>query len=545
MLRVVVFLALVCLIALGAVWLEDRPGQVAITWLGWEIETSVMVLLVAIAALAAAIVLLLALLRVLLRSPHRIGQAVRNQRHRKERLAITRGLIAVGIGDRAAALRFAREARRSGADDPLALLLGAQAAQLEGDRASAEQAFREMAKRPETKLLGLRGLFIEAQRRQDAAAAQHFAEEAAKTAPALPWAGQAALEFRCRAEDWEGAIALLTANMRNGLIDKPTFRRHNAVLLTARALALRGTDAAEARRIAVEAAGFAPDLVPAAALAGRLLASAAEFRKARKILETAWRANPHPDLAETYAHLRPADSARERLSRIEALVRQAPGHAESALALARAALDAREFRAARNALEPLLEQPTQRVALLMAEIEEMEHNDVGRSREWMARALHAARDPCWAADGVVSEEWMPLSPVSGRIDAFEWRVPVAELPAPAPKSARAQTIAPEPSVALSPGPHGRNGGEAVTAAAATEPASSNSGSREASGGDGAGRPQAQVPSSRTEEEPVEAVPVIPLVHAPDDPGPESEPAENAHAENERTEGWRPFGSLFR
>ena len=38
-----------------------------------------------------------------------------------------------------------------------------------GDRGGAERAFRAMARRDDTKLLGLRGLYIEAQRRDDRA----------------------------------------------------------------------------------------------------------------------------------------------------------------------------------------------------------------------------------------------------------------------------------------------------------------------------------------------------------------------------------------
>ena len=124
--------------------------------------------------------------------------------------------------------------------------------------------------------------------------------------------------------------------------------------------------------------------------------------------------------------MRLSDSARDRLSRVQALARIAPGHVEGALAVARAALDAREFAAARSALEPLAAEPTQRVAMLMAELEELE-GDAGRAREWMARALNAARDPAWTADGIVSERWLPVSPVTGRLDAFQWKVPVAEL----------------------------------------------------------------------------------------------------------------------
>ena len=105
--------------------------------------------------------------------------------------------------------------------------------------------------------------------------------------------------------------------------------------------------------------------------------------------------------------------------------KKTPGHVEGALAVARAALDAQEFAKARAAIAPYLQAPTKRIALLMAELERAEHNDEGRAREWIARALHAAPDPAWTADGHVSDRWLPASPVTGRLDAFEWRVPLS------------------------------------------------------------------------------------------------------------------------
>ena len=70
---------------------------------------------------------------------------------------------------------------------------------------------------------------------------------------------------------------------------------------------------------------------------------------------------------------------------VKRLAGKMPDHIESALAMAQASLDARDFPAARAALASYLPAPTRRVATLMAEIEEAE-GDVGRSREWMARA---------------------------------------------------------------------------------------------------------------------------------------------------------------
>ena len=69
MIRVVAFLVATALIALGVVWLADRPGQVAITWLGYRTDTSVMVAMAAIGIVALAAVMLWSLARGLLRSP--------------------------------------------------------------------------------------------------------------------------------------------------------------------------------------------------------------------------------------------------------------------------------------------------------------------------------------------------------------------------------------------------------------------------------------------------------------------------------------------
>ena len=149
------------------------------------------------------------LMRTILRSPDYITTFLRNRRGVRGYLAISQGLVAVGSGDVRKARKFANEAERIAPGEPLALLLAAQSAQLSGNRGDAERAFRAMAARGDTKLLGLRGLFVEAQRRGDLAAARAYAEEAANTAPSLAWAGQAVLEFRCAAGDWAGALATL------------------------------------------------------------------------------------------------------------------------------------------------------------------------------------------------------------------------------------------------------------------------------------------------------------------------------------------------
>jgi HemY protein len=511
MIRVVVFLVSLALIAWGFAWIADRPGEIAITWPWLEhfwpghgrIEASVLVVGLAICALVVVLMLLWSIIRGIWRSPDQVSLFFRHRRAIKGYLALTRGLVAVGAGDLRLAQRSADDAARLSPGDPLTLLLAAQSAQMGGDRDAAERAFREMVKRDDTKLLGLRGLYIEAQRRGDANGARRAAEEAAKNAPSLSWAGEAVLDDRCAAHDWEGALAALEP--MKGALAKTEYRRKRAVLLTARAQALEEIDRDGARAAVLEAIKLAPDLVPAAAMAGRRLSEAGETRRAARILETAWRANPHPDIAAAYANMRFGDSARDRLARMRKLASKVPGQLEGALAVAHAALDAREFKVAREALAPYLSAPTRRVAALMADIEQSEHGDEGRVREWMARAMRAGGDPVWTADGVVSDRWLPVTP-NGRLDGFEWKQPLAEIgvshpvieitPPPADET-KVEVAAPEPK----PEP-------AVEAAAEAEPKS-----------EAPQKPAKSAEKPALKPKPVE--PIIPLVHAPDDPGPDA------------------------
>jgi HemY protein len=428
--RTVVYIGLLAVAAAAAVWLADRPGDVVVTFAGQEIRTSVSVAAIIVVGLAILLAILWALVNAILRLPSRMTFANRARRRARGYQAVSRGMVAVGAGDPVSARRYAGEAERLLGAEPLTLLLKAQAAQVSGNRDAAELAFRRMMDEDETRVLGLRGLFVEARRRGDPVA-RDYANEAVRLAPAATWANDAVLESLCAEHDWRGAISTVERRSALGLLGKPIAKRQRAVLLTADALDRVETDRDGATIAVQDAVKLAPTLVPAAALAGRLQAERGDLRRASKTIETAWRATPHPDLAEVYLNLRPGDSALDRLKRAETLMRLSENSQEGRLAVARAALEAREFARARAALEPLLtDRPTMRVCLLMSDLEQAEHGATGKGREWLARAARAPRDSAWIADGVVSDRWQPISPVTGRIDAFAWEAPPDVLVAP-------------------------------------------------------------------------------------------------------------------
>jgi HemY protein len=528
--RALVFVGLLALASFGAVWLANHPETVTLTWHDQAYSTSLAVAVVALVGTALLLSILWSIIRFFAHLPGRMTYASRARRRAKGYAAVSRGMVAVGAGDTAAARRLAGDAERLLGREPLTLLLKAQASQIAGDRIGAEAAFRRMVDDPETRVLGLRGLFVEARRRGDADGARHYAAEAARLAPAVAWANEAVLEAQSAEGDWRGALATVERRASLGLLDKATARRHRAVLLTADALARRREDEDRALAAALEANKLAPDLVPAAALAGEILSRRAELRRAAKIIEAAWKAQPHPELAEVYLNLRPGDSALDRLQRGETLAKLSSWDPEARLALARAALEAREFARAREVLAPLLqERPTVRACLLMADIEQAEHGAAGEVRGWLARAARAPRDPAWIADGVVSDRWGPVSPVTGHLDAFVWQAPpevltgpgplvddvVADLddkprpsiPPPAPPAVP-EPAQPEPPSAPEPA------AEVIPPGATTE---ATAGETEPSA--------APSPTERAKPHDEGALPapvVFPVAHAPDDPGPEAE-----------------------
>lgn len=425
MIRLVAFLLAVFAIASGLVWLADRPGNLHIVWQGYDIETSVFQAVVMLTAVFALSLFAWSLAHQIWMSPATVGKHLTRRRQKRGLEALSGGIIAIGAGDKALATRYALQARRALPNEPLTHLLRAQAAQLSGDRTTSRRIFEAMLSSPDTEQLGLRGLYLEAQREKESEAARQYAERALRLNPKLAWPADALFELQCRAKDWAGALETVSIAKRNGLIDKQTGDRRRAVLLTAKAQALEDSDQEKALTLAIEAHGLAPDLIPAAAIAGRILAAKGNTPRVAKIIQKTWSRAPHPELAATYAYARIGDSPRDRLDRVKQLATIYPNSIESPIAIASAAIEARDWAEARSALEPLLqERLTQRVATLMARVEDGEFGDKGGVREWLARAVNAQRDPAWTADGVVAEEWAPVSPVTGALDAFEWRVPV-------------------------------------------------------------------------------------------------------------------------
>lgn len=506
MLRLVAYFLCVAALAFILSWLADNPGSIVINWQGWIWETNVFEMAIVLSFLAAFLIIAWSAVRGIWQSPAVLGNFFNRRREKRGLEALSSGMIAIGAGDKSLATRYAVQARKALPNEPMTHLLRAQAAQLSDDRVTSRRIFEAMLASPDTEALGLRGLFLEAERENEKEAARQFAERAVKLNPKLTWPVEALFDIQCRTADWTGALETLAIAKKHSHVEKLVAERRRAVLLTAQAQLAEDNNPERAMNLALEAHKLAVGLVPAAAIAGRLLASRGNTPKATAVLQKTWRKAPHPDLAVAYAYARLGDSPRDRLERVRQLASLTPNVSESPVAVANAAIEARDFGAARKALEPLIESRlSQRVCTLMARIEAEQHGNAGGVREWLARAVNAPRDPVWTADGIVSEQWAPVSSVTGALDAFQWRVPV-EAAEPRDKDflaqkieelvklgARPESIAPESIIVASD----------TTAAAAASTTSADTASAQVSA-DYTASDKAQTTSHLSKGEPVEA-----------------------------------------
>jgi HemY protein len=413
-------------VAALAAWMIALPGTLTLEVAGYRMQPRLGAAIVMFLIVALVIIVIWSVIRRILSAPRAMARRNREKRREQGVEALSDAIVALQAGDPARARALAREAQSRLPANAAARLLEARADLALGDMSAAREHYRALIASEKTAVAALTGLYDQARAQHRPEAALTFARKALALAPASGWAAEAVFDDLTKRGQWAEAVAMVNAEAVSSREARAAKRRRQAVIETARAREAETSAPLSALDHALTALKLLPDFVPAALIAARIHINRGETRKAMSLLRRIWRSTGHPDIAALYAHAQPGASAIDRLKRLGEIIETPPPHRAAGMALARAAIDAYDWPLARKALEPFAgPDATQGVASLMAEIEEGQSGDQGKSREWLARAVRAPRDPAWTADGLVSDEWEPISPVTGRLDAFEWKVPVA------------------------------------------------------------------------------------------------------------------------
>ena len=428
-----VFLSLIAFGAVAAVaaWLTETPGTVTLAWRDWRVDTSVAMLALFVVLLFLSGAGIYRLWRLFLRAPGAMMETRAARRRENGYLALTRGMVAVAAGDAAEARRQARKASEVLGRPPGALLIGAQAAQMEGRPDMARKFYDAMLETRETELLGIRGLLTLAEQAGDDAAAMELAKKARELNPRAPWALTRLFQLQIKDRRWEDAETTLRDAMAADAVSAAEGRPRDAALLVQLSLM---AERAGNRRLALERARKAqkasPTFLPATLQLVTLLHADGKNRAARKAAELAWQAETHPDLARLYLQVDGGTDPASRLKAAEALGALAPKARETHLIMARTSLDARLWGQARKHLEAAGGDPDAAFCRLFAELEQAENGDVALARDWLSRASEAPREPAWLCSNcsATAHEWSALCGHCGAFETLRWTTPPRVMP---------------------------------------------------------------------------------------------------------------------
>lgn len=425
MIRALWLFLLIAVIAVCASTLADVPGTVTIALPTQEIRLSIPVAISLVIVLSVATIMLYRVITTFVDAPAEFFKWRAMGRRRRGFAAVTRGLVAVAAGDDDEARKQSRKALSLVGEPPLALLLAAQAAQMEGDEEAAQRYFTQMLQSRDTEFLGLRGLFMSAMRRGDTDQALLIAERARLLRPKTRWALAALFDLNVSKRRWTEAAAAVDLQMKARQLDPAIAKRRRAVMATANAQqALANGQGEAATRFAEEALSLSPGFGPAAIIAARGAAAQGKLWRAASLIETAWTQGPHPDLAKAYASMRPEELPAARAKRLGALASMNPHHPESRILGAAAALSQGRHEEAKECLRPLAErQPTVRVCMMMSEVERGLGGDSLIASDWATRALKAPRDAQWACGACLrtQNEWSAVCSSCNGFDTLSWQ----------------------------------------------------------------------------------------------------------------------------
>ncbi|MDH3262468.1 MAG: tetratricopeptide repeat protein [Paracoccaceae bacterium] len=446
LIKILLFVAAIAALALGAGMLMETGGGVRIAVPGWEftlgpfqIVVVTLGLLLILWLALKALGLVLAVFRFLNGDETAISRYFDRNRERRGFQTLAEGMLAVASGEGRLAMSKAARAERLLGRPELTTLLQAQAAEVAGDGAAAQAAYKKLLGDDRTRFVGVRGILKQKLAEGDTGTALKLAAKAFALKPRHEETQDILLKLQAGEGDWKGARGTLGAKLKSGALPRDVYRRRDALLALSEAKGVLDEEAPiEVREAAIEANRLSPDLIPAAAMAARSYIAQGKARHAARVLKRAWAAQPHPDLAAAFAEIAPDETPEERLKRFRALTGANPDHEETKLLLAELHIAAEDFPAARRALGDLASaHPNQRTLTVMAAIERGEGGDDAVVRGWLARALTASRGPQWVCDTChnIQADWAPFCDNCEGFDTLSWREP-AEREAPMPHGAQ-------------------------------------------------------------------------------------------------------------
>lgn len=412
-------------------WVAERPGTVRIEWMDYVFTLQMGLFLAALVVVVLLSIFIYRVIKTFVDFPASLRHYNRVKGREKGYRALTLGLTAVAAGDTQAAMREAKKAKTLLPEgDGLPLLLDAQAARLDGREEDAQARFVELLENKDAAFLGVRGLLQSSMDRGDHDEALNLAQKALILYPKQPWILRIVYDLALRLRRWHEAEDVLKRCVRVGAVSKERAKSDRCAM--ALALAIEAEDEGlhdVAERQYAKAKRLDASFAPVSILHAGYLMRRGQAKKARHLIERAWKKTPHAALVDLWLALMPEDKDADALSRLKWIERLVSINADNAalqISAGEAAMASGLWGEARSHFAKAEDiQPSVRLYKALARLEEMSSGNKEGAQQWLEKAAEAPADKAWICreSGRVYDHWDPIAEPHGSFNTIEWSVP--------------------------------------------------------------------------------------------------------------------------
>ncbi len=371
--------------------LIEFPGTAQIIWLGYEVKTTAVLFILILAFVFFIIVLLGRVIRWLIRVPQKWGSSYQHSQDEKMNTLLLKLLLAFEAEEIKTALEYQKKAKQNLAQNPFFLWISGQVFENAKNHLEAEKCFFELTKNPLTLFLGLKGQIRAAMHRRDFNQAYDFLTRAEQEAPSSPWVLKHLLALARHSDQFEQEEVIILKLEDLGVITQEQSQMQIAKSQYRKAMSLN-TPLMVKEACLRQAHYLDAALSEATEELALLLKSQRQETYAATIIEETWAVNPNQKLGEVYFKIFDSTDPKNAFNVAQNLFEHNPKHPESLFFLARAALDANLWKAARSLLETLLKMnPTADVYQFLARLELEEKKDEKAALRWLEEGLKAPR----------------------------------------------------------------------------------------------------------------------------------------------------------
>ena len=405
-------------------WIISLNQKIDFSWDGIVFTGTASTILFAIILVIFLILIIQRVYLYIRHSPKRIKNNLEIRNYKKGISAIVKSFTAMFNNDAKELLIQSNKIENYLKDNPISLILKAEAARKAKKFDLAEQHYNKMLLDSNTKTLGLRGLLEQNLKKQDYHHALIYAEEIYNINSKLDWIYRTIIQILIRTKNWQKFIEINKDAYGKKIISKKEYFNSISIAKYEIALIKESFSRHESLKLLNEANSERPNFLPIVKKFANLLINNNQTLKAKKLLFKCWLTNPHQMLLEEIMFLVKKEDG-NLINIVSKLIKNNSENYDSIVALTKANIFSNNWARAREVIKPILSsKPNRTICELMYEIEMGLSNNAQKANSWKSRALLGDAEKTWVCkhSGLSQDEWSSISQ-GEHFDSLEWTWP--------------------------------------------------------------------------------------------------------------------------